>query len=327
MATFHRASHQSEPEYPIKPPLNAESDTGSTTSKHNVDSCQSLDHPPQFSNVTYAKPHSFIPKPQITYVRQSQLESLIIEAYEAAVSRFGEHQLHSIKRFVLDDVGPYLLDVDIAEKRIDQVFALLSNQTGPNKKYFFEIINLFRNTKSAQDMQTKSKRITNEIFADLKSIPADIESLYKGKEIDLQTGYPILSWFLDMYSRDRIANALNINASFTRRYDITRWFNDNLFARYVLHTHPEIAQKLKQAMVTLCKYVLPSIELHSIQYNIEDKINGVARYVIASHHFIQSVIYDQSIDEQWQPIFPIQIDVKIIPRQVKNSRPCSYENN
>eukprot|EP01083_Nonionella_stella_P173518 598800_1 len=307
MATFHRASHQSEPEYPIKPPLNAESDTGSTTSKHNVDSCQSLDHPPQFSNVTYAKPHSFIPKPQITYVRQSQLESLIIEAYEAAVSRFGEHQLHSIKRFVLDDVGPYLLDVDIAEKRIDQVFALLSNQTGPNKKYFFEIINLFRNTKSAQDMQTKSKRITNEIFADLKSIPADIESLYKGKEIDLQTGYPILSWFLDMYSRDRIAKAVEFD------YDITGWFHayENPFARYVLHTHPEIANKLKHGMIALVKHVLPPIKLHNIQYNIVDDLNAFASYVISSYQFIQSVLIDE-----WQHILPIQVDVKIIPRQV-----------
>eukprot|EP01083_Nonionella_stella_P153762 494423_1 len=268
------------------------------------------------------------PKYTITIMTQARLQSLIVNACQTGTSRFGD-DLDAIKEFVLEEVGAYLLDVDIADKRIDQAFDLLNSPQTPsirNNKYF-AITNLFTPIKSAQDMQAKSERIVNKIFSDLKSISANIGSLHKAKEIDLQTGFPILSWFLDMYSRDRIANAFNINPSFNRRYDINRWFNDNLFARYVLHTHPAIAHKLKQGMIALCKHVLPPIELHNIRYNIEDKLNGVARYIIASHQLIQSVIDDQSIDEQWQPIFPIQIDVKIIPRQVKHSRSGSFENN
>eukprot|EP01083_Nonionella_stella_P310364 1102395_1 len=280
------------------------------------------------------------PKYTITIMTQARLQSLIVNARKTATSRFGD-DLDAIKEFVLEEVGAYLLDVDIADKRIDQAFDLLNSpQTIRNKK-FFAITNMFTPIKSAQDMQAKSERIVNKIFSDLKSISANIESLHKAKEIDLQTGFPILSWFLDMYSRDRIANAFNINPSFSRRYDVNRWFNDNLFARYVSHTHPEIALKLKQGMITLSKYVLPPIELRNIRYNIADKLNGIARYVIASNQFIQSVIDEdikdqsvidegvdnQSIDEKWQPIFPMQIDFKIIPRQVKQSRPGSFEQH
>eukprot|EP01083_Nonionella_stella_P179117 634856_1 len=182
----------------------------------------------------------------------------------------------------------------------------------PTDKHFV-ITSLFSNIMYAE---------TLTIFADLKSKSIEsFDDLKSAKEVDLQTGYPILSWFLDMYSRDRIAKAVEFD------YDINRWFYDNLYARYVLSTHREVAQKLKQGMTALCKHVLPPIELHNIRYNIEDKLNGVARYIIASHQLIQSVIDDQSIDEQWQPIFPIQIDVKIIPRQVKHSRSGSFENN
>eukprot|EP01083_Nonionella_stella_P153760 494414_1 len=282
------------------------------------------------------------PKYTITIMTQARLQSLIVNACQTGTSRFGD-DLDAIKEFVLEEVGAYLLDVDIADKRIDQAFDLLNSPQTPsirNNKYF-AITNLFTPIKSAQDMQAKSERIVNKIFSDLKSISANIGSLHKAKEIDLQTGFPILSWFLDMYSRDRIANAFNINPSFSRRYDVNRWFNDNLFARYVSHTHPEIALKLKQGMITLSKYVLPPIELRNIRYNIADKLNGIARYVIASNQFIQSVIDEdikdqsvidegvdnQSIDEKWQPIFPMQIDFKIIPRQVKQSRPGSFEQH
>eukprot|EP01083_Nonionella_stella_P176880 620159_1 len=219
---------------------------------------------------------------QNAYITQVQLQSLIVEAYRTATFKYGNDDLHSIKRFVLDEVSAYLLDVDIADKRIDQAFALLANQTTSHRyniKYF-AITSLFSNIKSAKIRLTT--RITNKIFADLKS--KSIESfndLKTAKKVDLQTGYPILSWFLDMYSRDRISNAFNINASFNRRYDISRWFNDNLFARYVLYTDREVAQKLKRGMIALSKYVLPPIELHNIRYKIADKLNAFAGYVIA----------------------------------------------
>eukprot|EP01083_Nonionella_stella_P027007 74278_1 len=150
------------------------------------------------------------PKYKITIMTQARLQPLIVNAYQTGKSRFGD-DLDAIKEFVLEEVGAYLLDVDIADKRIDQAFDLLNSpQTIRNKK-FFAITNMFTPIKSAQDMQAKSERIVNKIFSDLKSISANIGSLHKAKEIDLQTGFPILSWFLDMYSRDRIANTFNTN--------------------------------------------------------------------------------------------------------------------
>eukprot|EP01083_Nonionella_stella_P203740 743202_1 len=143
----------------------------------------------------------------------------------------------------------------------------------PTDKHFV-ITSLFSNIMYAE---------TLTLFADLKSKCIEsFNGLQSAKEVDLQTGYPILSWFLDMYSRDRISNAFNITQH-SRRYDLNTWFNKNLFARYVSHTHPEIAHKLKQGMITLCKYVLPPIELRNIRYNIADKLNGIARYIIASN--------------------------------------------
>eukprot|EP01084_Bolivina_argentea_P126348 223729_1 len=65
-------------------------------------------------------------------------------------------------------------------------------------------------------------------------------------------------------------------------------------------------------MTALCKHVLPPIELHNIGYNIADDLNAFAPYVISSYQFIQSILNDEC-----RPMFPIQVDVKIIPRQVK----------
>eukprot|EP01083_Nonionella_stella_P203741 743204_1 len=177
----------------------------------------------------------------------------------------------------------------------------------PTDKHF-TVTSLFLSLKDPKTFLLKTT-ITNVIFADLKSKCIEsFNGLQSAKEVDLQTGYPILSWFLDMYSRDRIAKAVEFD------YDITGWFHayENPFARYVLHTHPEIANKLKHGMIALVKHVLPPIKLHNIQYNIVDDLNAFASYVISSYQFIQSVLIDE-----WQHILPIQVDVKIIPRQVK----------
>eukprot|EP01083_Nonionella_stella_P101403 287434_1 len=314
MATFHRASQKPEPEYPIKPPFNAESATGSTTSK--------LSNPKSLSKHTDQDKSSSIPITKLTavpppsYVTQTQLLSLIRTAYRTAASEYGEN-LVAIKKCMLDKVGGYLLDLDIADKRIDHVFALLANNqtvSGPKKKYFSNA-NLFGNIKSAEAMEEQAERIVDNTYDDMKSICSNMQSLHKAKEIDLKTGYPIVSWCIDMYCRDRIANSFNINATSNRRYDIKRWFNDNLFMRYVSHAHPDIAHILQQGMMTISKYVLPPLLLQNIQYRIADKLNGFALYVVAAHRFIESIVNDE-----WQPIWPIHIDIKIIPRHVELCR-------
>eukprot|EP01083_Nonionella_stella_P199459 731368_1 len=218
MATQFQLQQQTQHEYhPLKP-------TGSsTTSRHDDDSSQH-EYPTKLSAKMINENSSLLDAPnyRISYVTRTQLQSLIVKASRTAESRFGSDP-DSISRFVLKEVGAYLLDVNMADKRLEHAF-----QTTIGKHKYFSITNLFTNIESTKTVQTQSKRIVNEIFAGLGS---NIESIHKAKEIDLQTGFPILSWFLDMYSRDRISNAFNITQH-SRRYDLNTWFNKNLFARY-----------------------------------------------------------------------------------------------
>eukprot|EP01083_Nonionella_stella_P204476 745358_1 len=235
MATHgHRFSEQKRHvfEAPVKP---SRSKKSATTYKKNENQSHLTKQSLTAEVINAPESHEDEFKYTIIETTQADLKARIVNSYQIAIAEYGQ-DMKSIKEFVLEEVGPYLLDVDIADKRLDQALDLLMSAQAPsiqNNKYF-AITNLFAKIKAApKSMQTKTERIVNKVFADLKSLSANIESLRKAKEIELQTGFPILSGFLDMYSRDRIANAFNINASFNRRYDVNRWFNDNLFARYV----------------------------------------------------------------------------------------------
>eukprot|EP01083_Nonionella_stella_P164652 545616_1 len=66
------------------------------------------------------------PNYRISYVTQTQLQSRIVKAYRTAESRSGSDP-DSIRRFVLKEVEAYLLDVDMADKRLEHAFVLLKN--------------------------------------------------------------------------------------------------------------------------------------------------------------------------------------------------------
>eukprot|EP01084_Bolivina_argentea_P047802 88119_1 len=155
----------------------------------------------------------------------------------------------------------------------------------------------------------------------------DVESngqdkdLIIAKSIDIMNKYPLLLWFVDMFSRNRIEGhkynhliqTLSYDKdSFATNYDVRKWWNnDNKLCQFIYHT---TAETVKTAMKIIMRRILPPLNFnHALANTICDSLNAFAKYTLSFHSFAHKIVMSMFNIGKYQ-MAPIQFDVWIIPQ-------------
>ena len=118
-------------------------------------------------------------------------------------------------------------------------------------------------------------------------------------------------WLLDTFSRDRLLghkknfeNNIKYECDkYIQDYDATKWWNDNLFCKFVTSKYPKIGNELKMAVKVISKRALPEFKFDPKFANIIcDSLNSFAKYTSASYYLANQLVRMMKEGEQFSPI-------------------------
>ena len=148
---------------------------------------------------------------------------------------------------------------------------------------------------------------------------AEDKSLCIAKAVDLKNGYPILSWLLDSFSRDRVNGhrklflKANVDSAeypfdsdkYCSCYNATRWWLDNnAFCKFIQYRNPKMALPIMTALHSLSKRILPPIEFNpALLPLINDDLNEFVKYTLSYWQFVHTL---NNANESVNDYIPIQ---------------------